>query len=80
MGKILIVALVFGVAWLMWWGLRPIWLFKTYDNPYRRHCKRCGSHQEYMTRPGDSDGWWEEWREGDDPDCPCKQYQHYKPY
>ena len=50
--------------------------FKYDDNPFRRHCGKCGAQQDNYHEAGNTGNtWWEEmYPIGNDPDCKCHTY------
>lgn len=67
------------VLFAIWKVIRfgqSLFLFKTGHNPYNRVCRKCNSTQSlYQSNvEGCNSSWWEEEREGTNPNCECHSF------
>lgn len=80
---ILLVLITIVGTYSLYRGIVSAMLFK-YDkyNPYRRHCKKCNSHQVMYSSniEGDNSWWWEEvYPIGNNDKCKCHSFSDYRP-
>lgn len=66
---------------ILYTKVRPLFIFKRTNNPYRRVCRSCGSVHGltvFQFAEGESRPWWEIEKQGNYPGCHCKKYATYK--